>query len=336
MEKEGSFKIKFHYFFFVAKHISMRKILLLISCISILSCQPPTPTPTVNLPTPTSSQVERTLTAKKTTKTKPDCLIKGKTLKENSVWLPDQSVLVTITCDSSTFDKKFGDSHRILSIYDTNNCQPTLQLTLPVNKSPDFPYYLADINYNHASNIVAVKGFNSIHCLNVVTKKMLPTLIPQFKIPRKIVDAQSGLIIHLENWEHFLIGYAQDQGVFVFNIKDDSTPVPVLPYAEYKVGDNQMNSIFLLPSSDNTEQAILPYYDWEEERFLINPLFASPTQLQQNVIKSALNNRYLVLEGTEKTIGVDLKKRYKVDLPADVQNLEVKKIVEWMEKNTAK
>jgi len=314
----------------------MRKILLLISYISILSCQPTTPPPTVNLPSPTSSKVERNLTAKKTIKAKPNCPIKGKTLKDNSLWLPAQSVLVNITADSATYDQKFGESHRILSIYDANNCQPTLQLTLPVNRSPDFPYYLADINYNHSSNIVAVKGFNSIHCLDVVTKKMLPTLIPQFKTARNSVDAQSGLILHLEHWEHFLIGYAQDQGVFVFNIKDNPTPVPVLPYAEFKRGTNQFNSLFLLSSSDNTLQAILPYYDWEAERFLINPLFNAPTQLQKNVIKSALNNRYLVLKGSEKTIGVDMKKRFKVDLPPDIQRQEVKKIIEWMEKINSK
>ena len=87
-----------------------------------------------------------------------------------------------------------------------------------------------------------------------------------------------------------------------------------------------------MPSSDNTLQAIIPYYDWESDRFLVNPLFKTPTNLQKNVIKSALNNRYLVLKGTNKTVGVDLKKRYKVDLPADVQNLDVKKIIKWMEK----
>ena len=125
----------------------MRKILLLVSCISIVSCQQSTtPPPTLNIPTPAAAKVERSLTAKKAIKTKPTCPIQGKTLKNNSLWLPEQSALVTISSDSSTFDEKFGDSHRILSIYDTNNCQPTLQLTLPINRSPDFPYYLADIN----------------------------------------------------------------------------------------------------------------------------------------------------------------------------------------------
>ena len=314
----------------------MRNFLLLISCISILSCQAPTtPPPTVNR-TATTPKVVRSITTQKALKKKPNCLIKGKVLQDNSLWLSAQSVLVNITADSSTFDKKFGDSHRILSIYDTNNCQPTLQLTLPVNKSPDFPYYLADINYNHSSNIVAIKGVNTVYCLDIVKKKMLPLLIPQFKTARAATDAQSGYILWLEHWENFLIGYAQDQGVFVFNIEDNTSPVPVLPYAEFKSEENKFNSLFLLASSGNTFQAIIPYYDWEEERFLINPLFTSPTNLQKNIIKSALNNRYLVLKGTKKMIGVDLKKRYKVDLPADIQNLAMKKIIEWMEKNASK
>ena len=317
------------YFSFIPNYHGMRKILLLISCISILSCQAPTNTPTVTQPS-TPKVVRSLATKKKGLTKKPNCLIKGKVLQDNSLWLSTQSVLVNIKADSSTFDKKFGESHRILSIYDANNCQPTLQLTLPINKSPDFPYYLADINYNHSSDLVAIKGVNTIYCLDVVTKKILPPLVPQFKTSRTAVDAQSGYILRLEHWEHFLIGYAQDQGAFVFDIKDGIAPVPVLPYAEFKNGETQYNSLFLLPSSDNSMQAIIPYYDWEEERFLINPLFKTPTQIQKNVIKSALNNRYLVLKGVEKTIGVDLKKRIKVALPSSIQTQEMKKIVEWM------
>ena len=315
----------------------MRSLLLFFSLIGMLciSCETTTTVPDTTIPvTPLPKKASSRTALKQPKVSKPTCLLSGKVLAQNQVWLPDQSAIVCIAADSSTFDTTFGESHRLLSIYDARTCKPTLQLTLPVNKSPDFPYYLADKNYNNTSKIVAIKGATTVYCLDVVGKKMLPTLQPTFKINRPAIDAQSGTILRLELWEDFIIGYAQDQGIFVFKVTSATPPEAILPFAEYKKGDSQYNSLFLLPSSANKVQAILPAYDWEEDRLSINPLFKAPIELQQEVGKGALNNQYLVLreKETAKAIGLDLKKGQKIDLPTELQSKEVNKIVAWMSK----
>ncbi len=316
----------------------MRSLLLFFILIGILclSCETSTTTtPNIKPPIPSAAtKASSRVVLEKTKPSKPNCPLRGSVLAQNQIWLPSQSTVVCISADSSTFDATFGDSHRILSLYDAKNCEPTLQLTLPVNKSPDYPYYLADKNYNNTSSIVAIKGVNIIYCLDVAAKKMLPALLPTFKKTRPIVDAQSGTILRLELWEEFIIGYAQDQGVFVFKVATATPPQAIMPFAEYKIGDNKYNSLFLLPSSANKVQAILPSYDWEEDRLAINPLFKAPVEIQQEVGKGALNNQYLVLreKETAKAIGLDLKKGQKIDLPDELQSKEVNKIVTWMSK----
>jgi len=259
------------------------------------------------------------------------CKINGEVLEENELWLKDQGRLVCIRADSSTYDPKFGMSHRILEVYNTFTCSLELKLTLPVNLSPDFPYFLADINYNNDSKIVAVKAAQTVYCLDLETKRMLPLLTPAFKNKRVNVDASSGSIIRLELWEDFLIGYAQDRGTFVFDLSNQKGPSPILPFAEYKVDETRFNSLFLLPSDNKKYQAILPIYDWEEETFSINPIFKSPMPLSTDVQKSALDNQFLVLRQTNKNdaLLVDMKARKNKPLPAEMHNKTTKEILIW-------
>lgn len=277
-----------------------------------------------SLPT-NANQITRNL------KQQQKCKINGEVLAENELWLKDQGKLICIMADSSTYDANLGMSHRILEVFNTYNCSLELKLTLPVNLSPDFPYFLADINYNNDSKIVAIKAAKTIHCLNLTTQKMLPLLTPDFKTKRESVDASSGTIIRLELWEEFLIGFAQDMGTFVFDLSDKSGPKALLPFAEYKLDDTRFNSLFLLASDNKNYQAILPTYDWEEEVFSINPIFKTPMPISTDVQKSALDNQFIVLRQEEKknALLVDMKARKNRTLPAELIGKTTKEILSW-------
>jgi len=265
------------------------------------------------------------------------CKILGEVLEDNELWLKDHGKLVCIIADSSTYDPVLGMSHRILKVFNTYTCEIELKLTLPINISPDFPYTLADINYNNNSKIVAIKAAKTVYCLDLSTKKMLPLLQPSFSTKREEADPSSGTIIRLELWEDFLVGYAQDKGVFVFDIGNKPRPKPILPFAEYQIGENQFNSLFLLASETNKYQAILPNYDWDEEVFSINPIFNVPISINKDVQKSALDNQYIVLrqenENPEKALLVDMKAMKNKALPPTLLNKTTKEILAWAKEN---
>lgn len=263
------------------------------------------------------------------------CDINGEVLEDNELWLKDQGKLICMMADSSTYDPKFGMSHRILTIYDTYTCSVETKLTLPINTSPDFPYLLADINYNNNSKIVAIKAAKTVYCFDLTTKKMLPPLTPTFKTERAEADPSSGTIIRLELWENFLVGYAQDKGAFVFDLVNEKIAKPVLPYAEYQIGENNFNSLFLLPSETNKYQAILPHFDWEAETFSINPIFKTPLAVNTAVQKSALDNAYVVLREKKgnKALLVDMKAMKNKILPPTILDKTTKEILTWARKH---
>lgn len=269
------------------------------------------------------------------TKQQQKCSIAGEVLEENELWLKDQGKLICILADSSTYDPKFGMSHRILEVFNTYTCDLEMKLTLPVNTSPDFPYFLADINYNSNSKIVAIKAAKTVYCFDLTTKKMLPLLNPTFKTKREEVDPSSGMIIHLELWENFLLGFAQDKGAFVFDLGDGKMPKPVLPHAEYQLGENTFNSLFLLPSETDTYQAILPSFDWEEAVFSINPVFNEPLAINTAGQKSALDNDYIVLrkKKNNKALLIDMKAMKNKTLPSMLVDKTTKEILTWARKN---
>lgn len=263
------------------------------------------------------------------------CEIAGEVLEDNELWLKDQGKLICIMADSSTYDATMGMSHRILEMFDTYTCELEIKLTLPINISPDFPYFLADINYNNNSKIVAIKAAKTIYCFDMTTKRMLPLLTPTFKTKRAEVDASSGMIIRLELWEDFLVGYAQDKGAFVFDLGEEGIPQPVLPYAEYQLGEDRFNSLFLLPSETAKYQAILPSFDWEEEVFSINPIFKEPLAINTTVQKSALDNPFVVLREKQenKALLIDMKQMTNKALPPNLLTKTTKEILVWAKEN---
>ncbi len=295
----------------------MRYFSFFVACL-LLACSEPVSTGNTaeQQPTVASNKTDKEETRPKdadhisqTVKQQQKCEVIGEVLEDNELWLKDQGKLICIMADSSTYDATLGMSHRILKVFNTYTCDLEVKLTLPVNISPDFPYFLADINYNNNSKIVAIKAAKTVYCFDMTTQRMLPPLNPTFKTKRAEADASSGTIIRLELWEDFLVGYAQDKGAFVFDLGKDGIPQPVLPYAEYQLGENRFNSLFLLPSETAKYQAILPSFDWEEEVFSINPIFTVPLAITTTVQKSALDNPYIVLREKDKNkaLLVDMK-----------------------------
>ncbi len=272
---------------------------------------------------------------------KPNCDIAGKVLEGNTYWASKENVLVVISADKETEDPDLGESHRILSVYDGNDCKEIFREILPVNFSADFPYYLSQITYNNVSKLIAIRGFDKFLVFDLATKKVIGPLIPKFLNERFVDDASSGTITRMEVWESYLIGNAASLGPFVYDLSNPSAPKAVLPAAEYELQKGiRYNSLFLLKSLDQDDgmQALIPSYDADSQVFKINPLFEKPLRIETNIPKTFRNNRYLVLKellgGTEsRPIAIDMQKTKKVDLPADVATKKDTEIIEWMKKN---
>lgn len=263
----------------------------------------------------------------------PDCPVNGKVLEGNTYYSVSQDLFIAITADSTTRDEQLGASHRKLLVYNANNCQLIEQETLPVDRSPDFNYQIADINYNSSAQQLAIRGTTQLYVYDLQQKTLTGPFKPQFSSERYGIDAQSGNIQQLEVWESYLIGYVQDYGAFVFKLNDKDQPVPVFPMAEYQDEMDSYSQAFLLPS-DRGAQVILPTFNRRDRLFRINPVFEQPVALDPQTVATAQDNRFLLLrenDGNERAIVIDLKKRERADLPADIERKGNEDILDWME-----
>lgn len=267
------------------------------------------------------------------TYTNRDCAVNGQVLNGNKLVFPEKEIISYILADSTTYDDNFGDSHRVLVIKNSDNCEDIDRVILPVNNSPDYAYYLAKINYNNSSNLLGIRGFDKVFCYDLEAKKLLPALEAKYKNERYGEDAQSGMIMRVEVWEQFLIGYAKDEGAFAFDMKDPSNPKPVLPFAEYEINETSFASLFLFPSSDGGTQCLLPKFNVENDEFSINPLLDEPAELETNIPANALNNQFLVIrmKDDKKTpVAFDMKAFERVTLPEDIANKNTQEILAWL------
>ncbi len=268
----------------------------------------------------------------------PDCEIDGTVLDGNVFWAKEANVLVCIVAGEETKDEDYGDSHRILEIYDGNNCELIEKQVLPVNVSPDFAYKIADRTYNKLNQMVAIKGFDQIYCYDAKNRKLTAPLKPQFINERYAEDAQSGMIKHLEVWENYLIGYAVDMGVFVFKL-NGAEARNVEPFAEFEISEGERyHSLFMLQSENNTYQALIPDYD-ANGNFTINPMLNQPKNMVTQMNKRFRDNRYIILkeilgDGTQTPIAVDMKNKTKVELPEAIKSMKNTEIIDWIKANT--
>ncbi len=268
---------------------------------------------------------------------RPTCKLVGSTLEGNMFWASSDDRFVVISAEEETKDKDLGESHRILSVYD-GQCKQLFREVLPVNFSPDYPYYLTDITYNKVSKQVGIRGWYNFYLLDLATLKLSTPLTPKYLNERYAEDAQSGSIKRLELWENYIVGYAASKGPFVFDINAPGQPTPVLPSAEFPIvkGENY-SSMFLLKSTngEDTYQALAPDYDYEKEEFSLNVLFESPKRFSTAINKSFRNNRFIILmekgDGARGTnYAVDMKNRKTVDLPVEVAAKKDTEIIAWL------
>lgn len=285
----------------------------------------------------TSGQIPMNYTNTEITASSHNCDISGEVLDDNQYWLKERNTLVCIKADSLTYDKDLNVlSHRILELYDTETCQKIAEEVLPLNVSADFPYYLAKISYNIQSQLIAIRGFNTVHIYDIASKKLFPPLEPQFKEERFASDAQSGRIIRVELWEDYLIGYAQEYGAFAFSLDENTNSTPALPFAEWMPPEEIYYSLFLLPSQQGGQQAFIPSYDFEKDAFSINPIFSRPQEINTENATGRENSQFVVFRGkgnNGSAIAVDLMKRAIVDLPQNIGQGNNQTILAWLNQN---
>jgi len=307
---------------------------LLIALLTMVACTD-TGTSSSSSESPTTEDSTSTPPAENAAPTlsPPECQISGEVLDGNSVWIKSPDVLAVIKADESTTTEEMGPSHRILEILDGRSCEQKFQTTLPVNSSPDFPYYIAEVQYNSISNIIGIQGCYNVVICDLNQDYKLTELKPEFFSVRQYDDPQTGMVQRLEVWEDYLLGYTQDLGAFAFDLSDRNAPKAVLPFAEWQDPDNsRYHSMFLLPTEGGV-QAILPFYDAEEDNFSIYPLFDAPMQVSDQVNKSARNNQFLVLRKQNESrtpIAIDLGARDLMELPADIAAKNTQEILKWM------
>lgn len=268
------------------------------------------------------------------------CQPKGKILDGNQKLVKDHHSLICIIADETTHDKKFGESHRVLEVYDIRTCKVINREVLPINRSPDFPYYIADIIFNKNSHLVAIKGFENLYCYDTKGQRLLKSLVPEFVNERMGQDAQSGQVKHLEVWENYLIGYALDMGGFVFDLSDVENPKALKPAVEHDLSDGNKeaySSLFFLKSeNEDTYQVIAPFYDNANMKFYVNPLFENPKFISPVVSKENSDNRFVVIrteENPSRTMVVDMNKQVQLNVPKDIATQNAQAILDWLNEN---
>ncbi|MEM9919367.1 MAG: hypothetical protein AAF990_14790 [Bacteroidota bacterium] len=304
----------------------MKKLLASVFLLFLLSCEPDTSPHQ----TPPSSDVDTTAAMVEEVQTM-DCTPAGEVLEGNQHWFADKGLLVCISADSSTYEEDFGMSHRILQVWDTRQCEQIHQQILPINNSPDFPYYLSENLRDTAAAVACCQGFEYIFCFDLNAKRPIPRLEPVWSSERASVDAQSGSPMGLQLLGEVLLGYARDFGAFAFDLSDRQAPSPLLPLAEYQIPEvEDYSSLFCIPSKGNTYEFVLPEVD-DEGQVKFKKLSTKPFSSRPALPANARNNRFLVLSDEDGgRLAVDMKKQAMVDLPAKVMKRDVQDILDWL------
>ncbi|MEM9931873.1 MAG: hypothetical protein AAF840_18925 [Bacteroidota bacterium] len=308
----------------MTKHLA--QFLSTILFFAVLSCGGPEAPTNYDTTTTPQEAVTPTLAA-------PDCPTSGEMTAGNQVWLKHEDVLARIVGDSTTATENLGISQRILEIVDGRSCETLHRATLPANTSPDFPYYIADIQYSAGSRILGIRGYFEVLTCDLENDYQIRSHKPEFLTEREYGDAQSGSIRRLEVWENYLLGYATDCGAFAFSLDAANDIQPVLPFAEYQSPEyGDFCQLYLLPSS-GALQAIMPAYDPESDGFQLNPLFDEPVQLSTNIQSGARDNQFLILREQDEARtphAIDMAARKTVELPVEVAAQNTQEILVWL------
>lgn len=262
------------------------------------------------------------------------CKPDAEVLSGNSLFIRERGEAVFIGADSTTYDTGLGKSHRLFIVMDMEKCEEVDRKVLPVNESPDFPYQLADISYHRARDVIAIKGLKTVLCYDMKAGEVFGPVAPSYKNEREYADAQSGNIERLEIWEDFILGYATDMGAFVFVIEPNNSLTPYLPAVEVPGSGLAYESLFLIPTTEGKMQAIIPSMeDQPPYGFSVEALFEQPIALQGE--PQAIPPRYGLLGRTPagEQVVVDLQKKKRTELPANLKQASVEKIKQWLAEN---
>ncbi len=261
-----------------------------------------------------------------------DCIPDTERLAGNRIVQEDLKIALYIIADSTTYDRDYGPSHRVLLVYQLPECKLLDRQILPIAVSPDYPYRFADRQYNRVSHMVGLWSNHQFFCYDLSAQQLFGAMVPRYPVERPLVDAQSGQILHLELWETYLMGTARDFGSFAYQIPLEGPPEPLLPLAEYENGaGNRYHSLFLLPV-DEGYQVIIPHYEAMRDSFSLRPLFDQPVPLLPNSAQQSSSDRYLVVQDEiRQAIAIDLAEEKLVDLPRQWKTKPVAEILNWLE-----
>lgn len=290
----------------------------------------------VNEPGTTTEEITDSTSLTTTDLSTPPCEPSGNMLEGNSLWIQSSKVIVSILADSSTYDEELGDSHRLLTVFDTEKCAEIHRALLPVNTAPDYPYELADISFHRAYQLIAIKGVDRIYCFDVKEKSLSKPLAPMYLEERFKEDAQSGTIEWLEVWENYILGYAIDYGPFSFKIDDNKEVTPFLPLIEYGTKEGY-TGLFLCDVGNGRSQAILPVYDLDEREMELRPVFEQPRAIETAVRKAKLADHLFVLgkdqdNGTSLVINLTTAQLLELPNSVDINNRTA--VEQWINNNS--
>ncbi len=148
------------------------------------------------------------------------------TYQNHDIEFKSLNKVIQITADSSTYDKKFGNSYRVLLVYHVGHDRVylTRRIVLPINMSPDYPYRLLD-KFEGDKNFVVIAGSRMFFIYDVVADSLTNPVFTKFPY-KDGVDAQTGHIINLQLSKdgRILIGEARDFGRFSFDLTDPLSP----------------------------------------------------------------------------------------------------------------
>lgn len=326
------------------------RLFFVLLCLFCVACDETVPadkpvidaTPNTNSTTVTDPPTEDTVVPppppvgmKSPLPAKHDCKIEDKLLEDNQFWLKPDQTLVAIVADKTTKSIDFGDSHRVFVAMDTRDCKTLLRETLPVNMSPDFPYYLNTNTYEPSNRVICSQGFEGVICYDAVAKKLLPLLKPKYLTERSAEDAQSGMPTGMEIWNQFLIGNTLDFGSYVFDLSNKKQPKSILPNAEFQnPEDESFTSMFLLEEKGGLYQAFIPTLNEDQDGTEVKRIFKKPMAINTSIAKSVRNNRFIILKKKDgkSSVVIDMQELKEITLPADVASKSVKDILSWLKK----
>jgi len=166
-----------------------------------------------------TTDVETKAVAQKDVKLNP--VIDTKLLYQSPAFLSDATgKTIRIVADDTSYDEKFGESYRVLKVYQEINGEEreVSSRLLPVNASPDYRYNFADVYAKDQKEWVIIQGFYFFFLYDVVNDRLSEKIYPPKPKDFEAADAQSGRIISLSLKDKQLEGVAQDIGTFSMSI----------------------------------------------------------------------------------------------------------------------